>query len=119
MSRYQHVLLGGLFIGVVSALPVVGSANVCCCLWVVTGGVLSTYLLQQNRADPIESGEAAVGGLLAGLLGALIHIVLQLAAVQRRGRRRRGAAPGRARTQPGDGTRDARVHGAHERPRAT
>jgi hypothetical protein len=79
MSRYQHVLLGGLFIGVVSALPIVGSANVCCCLWVVIGGLLSTYLLQQNRSEPVESGEAAVGGLVAGLLGAIIHIFLQLA----------------------------------------
>lgn len=79
MSRYQHVLLGGLFIGVVSALPVIGSANVCCCLWVVVGGVLSTYLLQQNRPAPVDSSEAAMGGVLAGLLGAIIHIVLQMA----------------------------------------
>src|SRR5687767_6386375 len=79
MSRYQHVLLGGLFIGVVSALPIVGSANVCCCLWVVICGLLSTYLLQQNRSEPVESGEVAGGGLVAGLLGAIIHIFLQLA----------------------------------------
>jgi len=79
MSRYQHVLLGGLFIGVVSALPVVDGANMCCCLWVVVGGVLATYLLQQNRPGPIEAGDAAMGGVLAGLLGAIVHIVLQLA----------------------------------------
>ena len=29
--------LGGLFIGVLSALPVVGAANCCCCLWIVVG----------------------------------------------------------------------------------
>ena len=79
MGRYQHVLLGGLFIGVLSALPVVGGFNICCCLWVVVGGLISTYLLQQNRPEPVETGEAVLGGLLAGLLGALVQIVLTLA----------------------------------------
>jgi hypothetical protein len=78
MGRYQHALLGGLFIGVLSSLPVVGGFNLCCCLWVVVGGGISTYLLQQNRTDPVDSGEAVLGGLLAGLLGALIQIVLTL-----------------------------------------
>lgn len=77
MSRYQHVLLGGLFIGVLSALPVVGYLNGCCCLWVVCGGLLTTYLLQQNRTAPVESGEAAIGGLLAGILGAVLYLVVQ------------------------------------------
>ena len=36
-------LLGGLFIGVLSALPIVGICN-CCCLWIVGGGVLAAYL---------------------------------------------------------------------------
>jgi hypothetical protein len=77
MRQYQHALLGGLFIGVLSALPVVGFLNVCCCLWVVAGGVLTTYLLQQNRPGPVDSGEAALGGLLAGLLGAVIYVLIQ------------------------------------------
>jgi hypothetical protein len=74
MSRYQPVLLGGAFIGVLSALPVVNLAN-CCCLWVIVGGVLTVYLQQQNSERPVETGEAAVAGLLAGLIGATIHIV--------------------------------------------
>jgi hypothetical protein len=77
MGRYQHVLLGGLFIGVLSALPVVGYLNICCCLWVVCGGLLTTYLLQQNRPAPVESGEAAIGGLLAGILGAVLYLLVQ------------------------------------------
>ena len=32
-------LLGGLFIGVLSSLPYIKGGNVCCCLWVVSGGV--------------------------------------------------------------------------------
>ncbi|MGE5837375.1 MAG: hypothetical protein ACM4AI_23075 [Acidobacteriota bacterium] len=72
MSRHQPALLGGLFIGVLSALPVVGSANACCCLWVVAGGVLVVYLQQQNTPLPVETADAVLGGLIAGLIGAVI-----------------------------------------------
>lgn len=72
MGRHQPALLGGLFIGVLSALPVVGSANACCCLWVVAGGVLVVYLQQQNTPLPVETADAVLGGLIAGLVGAVI-----------------------------------------------
>jgi hypothetical protein len=75
MSRYQPALLGGLFIGVLSALPVVNIGNCFCCLWVVIGGVLVTYLLQQNKPEPVETGEAVLGGLIAGLIGAVIATI--------------------------------------------
>jgi hypothetical protein len=72
MGRFQPALLGGLFIGVLSSLPYVSSANICCCLWVITGGLLTVYMQQQARPDPIETGEAVLGGLVAGLIGAVI-----------------------------------------------
>ena len=75
MKRFQPALLGGLLIGVLSSLPAVSLGNTCCCLWVITGGVLTAYLLQQNTAAPLEAGDAAVGGLLAGLIGAVITII--------------------------------------------
>jgi hypothetical protein len=74
MRRHQPALLGGLFIGVLSSLPVVNFVNMCCCLWVVAGGVLTAYLQQQGRAEPVEAAEAALGGLIAGLVGALISV---------------------------------------------
>jgi hypothetical protein len=59
---------------VLSSLPVLGSANACCCLWVVVGGVLTVYLQQQSRAVDVEAGEAALGGLIAGAIGALLYV---------------------------------------------
>ncbi len=40
--------------GVLSALPFINILNACCCLWVVTGGVVAAYLLQERdaRSDP-------------------------------------------------------------------
>ena len=41
-SKLQPALLGGLLIGVLSALPFVSVLNGCCCLWVILGGVLTS-----------------------------------------------------------------------------
>lgn len=75
MARYQPALLGGLFIGVLSSLPVIGAFNACCCLWVVTGGLLTTYLMQQNDPQPIETSTAALAGLIAGAIGGVISAI--------------------------------------------
>jgi len=74
MNRFQPALLGGLFIGVMSALPVVGWANTCCCLWVVAGGALTAYLLQQAATEPVQGADAALQGLIAGALGAVLYL---------------------------------------------
>ena len=49
-GRLQPAFWGGLFIGVLSALPFVSVGNCCCCLWVVAGGVLAAD-------DRLERGE--------------------------------------------------------------
>ena len=64
--------------GVLSALPIVAAGNVCCCLWVVSGGAIAAYLLQQNQATPIEPGDGALVGLLAGLIGALVQFLVAI-----------------------------------------
>ena len=60
--------------GVLSALPLINAGNVCCCLWVVSGGVVAAYVLQQNQTAPITPGDGALVGLLAGLIGAVRHV---------------------------------------------
>jgi hypothetical protein len=77
MGRYQPALLAGLFIGVLSSIPLINVLNMCCCLWVVAGGVLATYLLQQNTPTPIATSDAAMQGLLAGVIGGLICVAVQ------------------------------------------
>src|SRR6476646_9272525 len=64
--------------GVLSALPLISVGNVCCCLWVICGGVLAAYLLQQNQSTPITPGDGALVGLLAGLIGAIVQVVVSI-----------------------------------------
>ena len=70
--------LGGLFIGIQSALPNVGAANCCCCLWIVSGGVLAAYLAGLNRPLSLTPLEGALVGASAGLIGAFIWIPVTL-----------------------------------------
>ena len=73
----QPVLFGGLFMGVLSALPIISLGN-CCCLWVMGGGVVTAYLTQHGRSDPIQLGEGAFGGFLSGVFGAVVYAVVSL-----------------------------------------
>ena len=75
-AKLQPALLGGLLIGVLSALPFVSALNGCCCLWVIAGGVLTSYLLQERLPRAIDAGSAAVSGLQAGMVGAIVAAVL-------------------------------------------
>ena len=69
----QAVLLGGLFIGVLSALPIVNLAN-CCCLWILGGGAIAAYLALQEQPGPFGLMDGARVGFRAGIFGAVIWL---------------------------------------------
>jgi hypothetical protein len=76
-AKFQPALLGGVTIGVLSALPVINLAN-CCCAWILFGGALSAYLMQQNHPEPIQIGDGAIVGLLAGVFGAFVWLIVSV-----------------------------------------
>ena len=63
--------------GVLSALPIISAGNACCCLWVVSGGVVAAYLFQ-NTTTPMTPADGALVGLLAGLAGAFVRAVVAI-----------------------------------------
>ena len=69
----QAVLLGGLFMGVLSALPIINLAN-CCCLWIVGGGAIAAYLAQQQEPGPFGLVAGAQVGFRAGIFGAVVWL---------------------------------------------
>jgi len=69
----QPVLLGGLFIGVLSALPIINIAN-CCCLWILGGGALTVYLAQQDDPRTLSPLDGARLGFRAGVFGAVVWL---------------------------------------------
>lgn len=72
----QAALLGGLFIGILSALPLI---KYCCCIWIIGGGFVAAYVNQQNDPQPITAGRGALAGLLAGVVGSGMWLVATVA----------------------------------------
>lgn len=66
-----------MFTGVLSALPIISAAN-CCCVWLIGGGAITAYLLQQGQSEPISLADASVGGCLAGVFGAFVSAVVSV-----------------------------------------
>ena len=74
----QPILAGALVMGVLSALPIISVGNSCCCLWIMSGGFVAAYLLQQGQAAPIAPADGALTGLLAGVAGAFVYLVISV-----------------------------------------
>jgi hypothetical protein len=72
----QAALLGGLFIGILSALPLI---KYCCCIWIIGGGFVAAYVNQQNDPQPITPGRGALAGLLSGVVGSFVWLVATIA----------------------------------------
>lgn len=62
-------LIGGTIAGVLSGIPLV---NCLCCLWILGGAILATYLLAKNTPGPLTSGDGAIVGALAGIAAAVV-----------------------------------------------
>ena len=76
--KAQPALYAGVAIGVLSALPVISAGNCICCMWVVGGGVLAVYLMQQNHPYPVTTADGALVGLMAGAIGGVIAALLSI-----------------------------------------
>jgi len=75
-TKLKPALIGGVFIGVLSVIPFVSAANLCCCLWAILGGMLATYLYVKNSPTPAGAGDGAVLGVIAGAVGAVISVII-------------------------------------------
>src|SRR5215212_5102020 len=75
-NKLKPALIGGVVLGLLSVIPFVSAVNVCCCLWAILGGMLATYLYVRNSPTPASTADGAILGALAGVVGALISLIL-------------------------------------------
>ena len=75
-NKLKPAIIGGVVVGLLSAIPFVNLLNICCCLWAIIGGVLASYLYIKASPTPVKPGDGAVLGVLSGVVGALIYIVI-------------------------------------------
>lgn len=75
-NKVKPALIGGVVLGLLSAIPFVNWVNLCCCLWAIVGGILASYLYVKNSPVPANAGDGAIVGAIAGAVGAVIYLVL-------------------------------------------
>jgi hypothetical protein len=72
-SKLKAALLGGLVVGLLSAIPII---NYCCCIWGIGGGALAALIYIKDSPIPVRPGEGALVGALAGVVGGIIYLVI-------------------------------------------
>jgi uncharacterized protein involved in cysteine biosynthesis len=80
-GKLRVSLLAGSVIAFVSAVPGLNLINCCCCAGILLGGVLAMYLHKQEYTEampPMESSDALIVGLIAGLVSAFGTTILNL-----------------------------------------
>lgn len=78
-NKLKAALIGGAIVGVLSAIvsqiPIV---SLCCCVWGLGGGAVAGLIYVKGSPVRVRIGDGAVVGALAGVVGALIYIVISL-----------------------------------------
>jgi len=78
-NKLKAALLGGLIVGVlsviVSQIPIV---SLCCCLWGIGGGAVAGLIFIKGSPTRVSVGDGAMVGALAGVVGAVIYLIIGL-----------------------------------------
>jgi hypothetical protein len=78
-NKMKAALVGGAIAGVLSAvLGVIPLVGACCFLWALAGGFLAVFLYLKGTPGPMTPGDGAKLGLRAGIIGAIIYVVIAL-----------------------------------------
>jgi hypothetical protein len=77
-EKLRSAIIGGVVIGLLSGIPYVRLGNIICCLWIVLGGAFAAYLYIKKSPTPVNVGEGALVGAIAGAIGMVVEIVVGL-----------------------------------------
>lgn len=68
-------LVGGAVAGILSGIPLV---NCLCCLWIIGGAMLASYLAVKDSSVSLKAGDGAVVGAFTGIFAAFIRLFLSI-----------------------------------------
>ncbi|MCK4337592.1 MAG: hypothetical protein KAX11_06595 [Candidatus Aminicenantes bacterium] len=74
-NMFMPALIGGGIAGVLSAIPIV---NCLCCLWIIGGAMLASYLLTKDSAVILTAGDGAIVGALSGLFATFADAIVSI-----------------------------------------
>jgi len=74
----KPAVIGGVLLGILSALPFIAFFNCVCCAWVIGGGILASYLYVKDSPVPVTLGRGVALGLLTGVIGAIVTTLFSI-----------------------------------------
>jgi hypothetical protein len=74
-EMFVPALIGGVVAGVLSGIPLL---NCLCCLWIIGGAMLSSYLLAKNSPVALSAGDGAIVGAFSGIIAAVVHTLISI-----------------------------------------
>ncbi len=77
-GMFKPALIGGVLLGILSAVPVIGAFNCFCCAWVIGGGMLAAHLYVKGAVTAVTLGTGVVLGLLTGVIGAVVDTLFSI-----------------------------------------
>jgi hypothetical protein len=78
-NKLKPALLGGLIVGIFSAIhSLIPIVSMCCCIWSIVGGALAAFLYIKSSSVPVKMGDGAIVGALAGVVGGIIYVVIYI-----------------------------------------
>jgi hypothetical protein len=75
-EKTKAAVIGGVLLGVLSAIPFVNIPNICCCAWALLGGAFASYTWIKKSPTPVTVGDGALLGVIAGAVGAVIYLII-------------------------------------------
>jgi hypothetical protein len=74
-EMFQPALIGGVVAGVLSGVPLFSCL---CCLWIIGGAMLASYLLAKNSPVALSAGDGAIVGAFSGIIAAVVHTLVSI-----------------------------------------
>lgn len=69
------VLVGGVMAGFLSGVPIF---NCLCCLWIIGGAILASYLLAKDSPVVLSAGDGAIVGIFTGIVAAIVDVLISI-----------------------------------------
>lgn len=69
-------LIGGIAAGVLSGIPFL---NCLCCLWVIGGAMLATYLMVKDSPAVLTPSDGVIVGVFTGIIAVAVRTFLEIA----------------------------------------
>jgi hypothetical protein len=74
----KPALIGGVILGILSAIPIVNALNCLCCAWVIGGSMLAAHLYVKSSPVAVTLGRGVGLGLLTGAIGAIVDVLFAI-----------------------------------------